>query len=205
VVADISFRADFSVAIPEPTDIPVLQLLRQDLNGGKSRFAGQVNGQWNEEGHYYQFDFRDEALLSWRRYAYEGILVSKEGDKWVKTDQRAVGESTAPGLKGKVPLDKTFPAEVATVAGGTRIRFAFSAGDFDFVLIKTMAEDTVVRHSGKIRKQTITGLAGASLTMDAGGLNFLLEWIDTAGGEAEYTLRLSRGQLMPWTNKKKLT
>jgi hypothetical protein len=205
VTADISFRADFADAIPEPTDIPVLQLLRLDLNGGKSRFAGQVNGTWNEQGHYYQFDFRDEALLSWRRYAYEGILVSKAGDKWVKTDQRAMGESTAPGLKGKVPLDKTFPAEVTAVAGGNRVRFTFSAGDFDFVLIKTLADNTIVRNSGKIRKQTITGLAGASLAMDTGGLNFLLEWMDAAGGDAEYTLRLSRGQLMPWTNKKKLT
>ena len=126
------------------------------------------------------------------------------GDKWVKSEERARADTTAPGIT--VPLDNNFFAEVITEAsGGNNVRFEFSAGDFDFVLIKKTDDDSVIRHEGKIKDRSISGLTDASITLQPGGLNFLLTWLDADGGQDEYTFRLSRGQLMPWTNKKHTT
>jgi hypothetical protein len=205
VTADVSFRADFEGQVSEPSETPAIQLIRHDLNAGNSRYAGQVTGEWHEEGHYYQFDIRDESLLPWRHYIYEAILLSKAGNKWLKSDQRASGETFAPGINGSLPLDIGFFAEAVSGAGGNTVKFEFLAGDFDYALVKTFPDNSTERLSGKIMNKTITGLDGASLTLVAGGLNFLLQWLDTTGGQARYTFRLSRGQQMPWSNKTNIT
>jgi hypothetical protein len=205
IAADIGFRADFESEVAEPSETPVIQLIRHDLNAGNSRFAGQVTGEWHEEGHYYQFDIRDGTLLPWRHYNYEAILLSKAGDKWLKSDQRASGETLAPGMSGSAPLDIDFFAEAVSGAGGNTVKFEFMAGNFDYALVKTFSDNSTERYRGKIINKTITGLEGANLKLVAGGLNFLLQWLDTAGGQARYTLRLSRGQQMPWSNKTNTT
>ena len=203
LIAAISFRADFASVITEPAETPVIQLVRKDMNTGGSRFVGQTTGNWNAAGSFYQFDFTDNSLVSWRHYAYEAILVSKAGEKWVKSELRATGETTAPGLKDAPPLNETFFAEAVTGATGNMVKFEFSAGDFDFILTKSM-NDEVHSHTGKIRNNSISGPAGVSL-LHPGGSSFILQWLDAEGGTATYALRLFRGQQMPWTNKTSTT
>ncbi|MEJ7736996.1 MAG: hypothetical protein WKF97_06180 [Chitinophagaceae bacterium] len=195
----ISFRADFKTAVDAALR-PAIQVLRHDLSAAQTRFVGQVMGEWNEAG-FYHFDFTDDRLIPWRNYRYEAILLSSSGGKWVKSEHRASGEMLAPGLDATPPIDESFPFFIEPVAGGWRLAFQMLVGNFNFSLTRTAPDGTQVRHSGKISNKNIQGLPGALLSMDATGLHYGLQWTDTQGGPATYTLRLSRAQQMPWSIK----
>jgi len=201
VVAEISFRSDIAVVADAADVVPVIQVKRFDHSTVTDRFLGEVRGTWNETAECYDFNVRDTRLTSWRKYAYEAALVSLSEGKWVLSDARATAEILAPGLPSAAPLGEAYPATITPSSSGNELRFECMIGNFDFSLTRMDADGNRQQFTGEIKNNRIIGLPGATLSLHADKKNYIIQWTDTTGGDAEYTFRVGIGQQRRWSKK----
>jgi hypothetical protein len=198
LLADITFMSDIAVYDDISVAVPLIQVKRIDLNTGGVRFLGEAPG--IVHGGYYQFVFRDTQAISWRSYSYEATLLTESEGKRVVSEQRAKGNTLVPGLPAAKPLDPSFLFNITTTAAGNILEVEFLIGNFEISVIRLRGENRDV-FSGEIRDGKIMALANTVLSMNAPKTNYKLVWTDTAGGSAEYTFRIGRGQHLRWSKK----
>ncbi len=198
LLTDVTFMSDIAVDASSPIVVPLIQVKRFDLNTGSMRFLGEAPGSVN--GGYYQFVFRDTQAISWRSYSYEATLLTASEGKRVISEQRAKGNTLVPGLPAAKPLDAAFLFTATTTAAGNVLEVEFLIGNFEISIIK-LSGDVRDAFAGEIRDGKILGLTNAVLSMNAAKTNYKLVWTDAAGGSAEYTFRIGRGQHLRWSKK----
>lgn len=204
LAGDVDFKANFETVVTGTIPVPKILLFRKDFHTNKSAFVGESIGAWDATELAYSFPITDTTPISWRKYAYEANLLigaEKHSGKFVKSKQKAIGEALAPGASGSIPLDDSFASSIAVTATGFELTVEFLLGDFNISISKLNENLETQRHTGKVNKGIITGLNGdATLTVLPSG-NYQMVWSDTDNSAGTYTIRISRGQQIPWSIK----
>jgi len=204
LAGDVDFKANFETDVTGGIPVPKILLFRKDFHTNKSAFVGEKIGVWNATELAYNFPITDTTPKSWHKYAYEANLLigaEKHGGKFVKSKQKAIGEALAPGASGSIPLDDSFTSSISGTATGFELSVEFLLGDFNISISKLNENLETQRYIGKINKGILTGLNDdAVLTVLPSG-NYQMVWNDNDNTTGTYTIRISRGQQIPWSIK----
>lgn len=206
------FRAEFQTPLTNQSNPPQIQVLRRDLStGGHSPvfrgYAVGISENPTSGKPIYQFEFIDEELLPWHRYAYEVYLVvwNQTRNQYLKQLPPAKCEQIGRAPLGSTPFNGPGDFKAVPVAGGGySIEMKFEAGEFAFSLKKEPYEASGVEFSGHISGGKLYGLPKAGYTFNA-GKRYSLTIKDDDSTKGNYTFRLTGGQSQTWTRKIEVT
>lgn len=196
----LTYLADFAAELPAGTPAPKVQVMRHDLSTGGVRFAGESVGVWDEAAGGYRFEVVDSRAHQWRRYRYEASLLLHAGKlgQMVKSGQPATCTVLAPEVGGLSPFEAAPAPSVAAENGHLVLTFPFTAGDFNFSLVKVLADHSTQRVTGRLYEGAVYGLANAGLTVNRSTGQYTLSYLDNDTQPGTYTLRLWQGQRAAW-------
>ena len=202
----IVFKSNFEAEVTGTIPAPKILVFRKDYHTKKSSFVGETSGTWNATESTYNFSIEDTSPEPWRKYAYEANLLigaEKYGGKFIKSKEKATGSALAPGIPGSIPLDDSFTSSIVSTATGFELTFEFLIGDFNIAITKINDDLETSRATGRINNGMLSGLNNAAtLTVLASG-NYQIAWNHNDPDAGTYTVRISRGQQLPWSIKLK--
>ena len=213
--ATFDFAADFA-EVPEAAHPPKVQLVRRDLSAqGRSALMGEAVGATMApapgSATRFGFELSDAGQENWHDYEYEAQLLSF--DPLSGRYLRGRGVARALGRGGWDGQATPFrPTEALSVVMGAPtglvVAAEFDCGEFDLVLVRSVAGKVASRFAGRLRQGRLFGLDPATASLEPvrrdGRDRCRLTVHDTdaaqvAPPDGAYVFRLAYGEAASWS------